>query len=131
VVATTLFLPLSTTASWACSCAVTTPEEQADDARVVFTGRVRKVDRSDVEQGQGTIRVRFRVGKVYKGAVDRHVEVITASNGAACGCHFKEGVRYTVFGSRRSEPIPTNLCSGTKRGPIDPSEYGLPPGSAP
>jgi UNC-6/NTR/C345C module len=122
----TLSLPFTATPASACSCVVTTPEEQAEGARVVFTGRVRGVEQADNE-----LSVRFRVKTVYKGHVERHTDVVTASDSAACGCSFKEGKRYTVFGSRRGEPVPTNLCSGTKRGSIDPDEYGLPDGRRP
>jgi hypothetical protein len=122
----TLSMPLTATPAWACSCVVTTPEEQADSARVVFTGRVRSVEQTDNE-----LSVRFRVKTVYKGRVERRTDVVTASDSAACGCSFKEGKRYTVFGSRKREPVPTNLCSGTKQGTIDPAEYGLPPGHRP
>jgi hypothetical protein len=93
---------------------------------VVFTGRVRVIEREEFEH-----TVRFRVTKVYKGQVDRRVTVVTASNSAACGCSFREGGTYTVFGRRRGEPFSTNLCSGTKKGGIDPAEYGLPPGHPP
>ena len=119
-------VPLSASPASACSCAFTTPEEYGENARVVFTGRVRSIERNDSE-----LRVRFLVKTVYKGQVDRRVTVVTASDSAACGCSFRDGVRYTVFGTRRSEPVPTNLCSGTKKGGINPEEYGLPPGHPP
>ena len=119
-------VPLTAGPALACSCAPASPEEHADNARVVFTGRVR-----EIERGRFQLSVRFRVGVVYKGKVERRVFVVTASDSAACGCSFREGGRYTVFGSRRREPFPTNLCSGTKRGGIDPADYGLPPGRPP
>ena len=119
-------VPITAAPAAACSCAYATPEEQANNARVVFTGRVLKI-----EQAQPRLVVRFRVTKVYKGEADRRVQVVTPSDSAACGCSFREGSRYTVFGSRSREPVPTNLCSGTKKGRIDPAEYGLPPGHPP
>ena len=109
----------------ACSCAPLSKEELAKSARTVFTGTA-----VSVEKGISENSVRFRVGKVYKGKVDRRVDVVTASNSAACGCFFKEGQRYTVFGSK-NEPFRTNLCSGTSKGGIDPEEWGLPPGHSP
>ncbi len=119
-------VPLSAVPASACSCAISTAEEYGDHARVVFTGRVRAIDRGESEH-----TVRFRVTKVYKGQVDRRVTVVTASSSAACGCSFREGGKYTVFGRPRSEPFSTDLCSGTKKGGIDPDEYGLPPGHSP
>src|SRR5687768_11525966 len=105
-----LSIPLGAGPAWACSCAAVTPEEHADSARVVFTGVAREVKRTETQ-----LTVRFRVTRVYKGEVDRRVKVVTASNSAACGCSFKEDTQYTVFGTKRREPIPTNLCSGTKK----------------
>ena len=119
-------VPVTANPASACSCAFATPEEHADSARVVFTGRARQIHRDESQ-----LTVRFRVQTVYKGEVDRRVTVVTASQSAACGCSFREGVRYTVFGTRKREPIATNLCTGTKRGEIDPEEYGLPPGHPP
>ena len=124
-IATQLILPASPAS--ACSCAYTSKEQQARSADVVFTGRVRSV-----ELTQSVRRARFRVRVVYKGDVDRRVLVVTASQGSACGCHFREGERYTVFGyGSRDDRVSTDLCSGTKKGPIDPAEYGLPPGRSP
>ncbi len=123
---TVSLLPLAPTSASACSCAPATPEEHGDNARMVFTGLARQTHRDESE-----LTVRFRVQTVYKGEVDRRVTVVTASQSAACGCSFREGVHYTVFGTRKREPIATNLCTGTKRGEIDPEEYGLPPGHRP
>jgi hypothetical protein len=123
LLAAIFLIPLFATPSWACSCAALPKEELADQAKVVFTGRAVSIERSET-----THRVRFRVGKVYKGNVGRHVDVVTASDSAACGCFFKEGSRYTVFGDRRREPVGTDLCSGTNPGRIDPDSWGLPPG---
>ena len=119
-------IPVTAGPASACTCVPASPEEHADYARVVFTGRVLTIEREEFEH-----TVRFRVTKLYKGHVDRRVTVVTASNSAACGCSFREGGKYTVFGRRRSEPFSTNLCSGTKKGAINPDEYGLPPGHQP
>jgi hypothetical protein len=126
VLLASLSVPVGVMPAWACSCVAVSQEEHADNARVVFTGRVKMVERTQTE-----LLVRFRVSTVYKGNAERRTDVVTASDSAACGCSFKEGKRYTVFGSRRSEPVPTNLCSGTKQGGIDPDDWGLPPGRPP
>jgi hypothetical protein len=114
---------------WACSCAPSTRKERANHADVVFFGRVRSI--TD-DGGAAELRVRFRVRKVYKGRnVDRFEVVRTASQEAACGFNFREGRRYTVFAFREDGRLSTNSCSGTKRGDIDPDNYGLPPGHPP
>ena len=108
----------------ACSCAPSTRKQRAEWADAVFTGRARSVTETTTQRV-----VRFRVRIVYKGRVDRRVEVTTALDGAACGCEFEDGARYTVFGERSGrDSYSTNICSGTRRGRIDPDGFGLPPG---
>jgi hypothetical protein len=107
----------------ACSCADLTAEEKADSADVVFTGRVR-----DIRRLAGHKRVQFRARVLYKGKVRRDVTISTELYGASCGFGFREGKRYTVF-AYRDRGLATNICTGTRRGPIDPDRYGLPPGT--
>jgi hypothetical protein len=120
---------------WACSCAPSTPKQKAESADVVFTGKVLKItggDTSNGSYGDDNVKVRFRVGKVYKGNPRRHTKVFTNESGAACGYHFKKGEKYTVFADRHNNGTKhTNLCSGTKKGSIDPDTYGLPEGHPP
>ena len=111
---------------WACSCVDSTREERADWADAVFFGRVRSIT------GDEPLRVKFRVRKIYKGRnIDEFEIVRTSSQGPACGVHFEEGKRYTVFAERRDGKLFTNSCSGTKRRDINPDNYGLPPGHPP
>jgi hypothetical protein len=119
-------IPVAPSPALACSCIASTPEEHADNAKIIFTGMSKRVDRTLSE-----LTVRFRVSKIFKGDVPRRVTIVTPSDSAACGCSFKEDTRYTVFGSARGERVETNLCSGTTKGRIDHDEYGLPPGSRP
>jgi hypothetical protein len=130
------FSGIAMTASpcWACSCVETTKQEQADDADVVFFGKVRSISGGDADDGvlgDDNIRVRFRVRTVYKGKVQRLTTVRTNESGAACGASFKEGERYTVFADRNAKKLHTSLCSGTKKGNINPANYGLPEGYPP
>ena len=123
----TVVIPIADEAAWACSCAVTTREERADHADVVFTGRVRSV----LDDGTQVVAT-FRVSRVYKGGVRRRVEVSTASQESTCGCSFRRGKRYTVFADRSAKRgLSTSLCSGTKRGGINAERYGLPRGHRP
>jgi hypothetical protein len=121
-----VIMTLSATAgpACACSCIYMTAKEHADSADVVFTGKVREVRETD----DGKAVARFRVRIVYKGNVRREVRISTASQSAACGFPFHEGSRYTVF-AYRDDGLRTGLCSATRRGPIDPDRYGLPPGT--
>jgi Tissue inhibitor of metalloproteinase len=119
---------------WACSCAEDTPKGYAKRADVVFTGRVVEVrggGSDDGTYGDDNLKVRFRVKKVYKGKAKRATTVRTNESSAACGYGFSEGKRYTVFAQKEDGKLSTNLCSGTKRGGINPDRYGLPEGYPP
>ena len=120
---------------WACSCAPSTKKQDAKTADVIFTGRVQKITGIDYDNGSlgdDNAKVRFRVGKVYKGHPQRITRVYTNESEAACGYAFKEGKRYTVFANWHNDKKKTSLCSGTKQGRINPDNYslgnGYPPG---
>jgi hypothetical protein len=121
---------------WACSCMDQTKEEKAEGASHVFYGKVVHIGGGDLDDGtygDDYLRVRVWVKTVYKGKnIDRVTTVRTNESGAACGYEtFEKGKRYTVFADKDDGKLFTNLCSGTKRGNINPDNYGLPEGSEP
>jgi hypothetical protein len=118
---------------WACSCAADTPKGYARKADVVFTGIVKSVSSADDDGtlGDDDVKVRFRVKTVYKSKAARATTIRTNESEAACGFTFVEGKRYTVFAQKAKRRLSTNLCSGTKRGRINPDRYGLPEGYPP
>ncbi len=135
VVMVAVAIPVAASPCWACSCASTGDpasdrRQHARNADVIFTGVARRVWADDPTPDDGvtgdeTIYARFSVGKVYKGR-DRNRAVINAGPaGNTCRFDFEEGERYTVFATRRKGELHTNLCSGTKKGRIDPDRYGL------
>jgi hypothetical protein len=112
----------------ACSCAPSTPRQEARSANVVFTGRVTRVIVEPDDNGllgDEKVRVRFRVGRRYKGRVRPRVWIHTGTTGNTCRFTFRRSRRYTVFASRYEGPLTTNICTGTKRGRIDPHRYGF------
>lgn len=123
-----LTIAMAASPCWACSCVPSTKKEKAAAANVTFTGKVKKIMQPDEAP---ELKVRFRVGRVYKGHPKRITRVFTATSGAMCGVHFEKGKRYTVFAKWNDSKKWTNSCSGTKRGPINPDDYGLPKGYAP
>ena len=120
--------PLAAQPCLACSCVgYETPRKarhaHARHADVVFTGKTKRVELSE----DGTRRFAyFRVEKAYKGTQRENLVIKTSSSGASCGFYFKDDTRYTVFGHGEGpRKYSTHLCSGTKRGRIDPDRYGL------
>ena len=124
-----LAVPVVASPCWACSCAPSSRREHAKRADLVFTGIAkseRVIDEGDPEfEGDETIGTRFRVGKTYKGHPGGWVTIGTPANEAACGYDFEMGDRYTVFAYDEKDGYSTNLCSGTKRGGINPERYGF------
>ena len=113
-----------------------TKEEYADNADAVFFGKVLHIGGGDSDNGtigDDNFRVKMRIRTVYKGKnVTRLTTVRTNESGAACGYEsFEEGSRFTVFADKRNGKFFTHLCSGTKRGNINPDNYGLPEGYEP
>lgn len=127
-------VPVVASPCWACSCASTGDaqadrERQARAADLIFTGIAKNVwikDNNNDYSGDETRLARFRVRKTYKGHPGRWVTISTAQQGSVCGYPFKEGKRYTVFAyGSNVDGFDTNSCSGTKRGRINPENYGL------
>jgi hypothetical protein len=114
----------------ACSCIASTPREYAKRADVAFTGRVTRIAVArgdDGLLGDEWVRVRFRVGRKYKGRIRPRVLLHTGTTGNTCRFIFRKGKRYTVFATRHHhrDRLTTNICSGTKRGRINPDRYGF------
>ena len=125
-------VPLSAQPCFACSCAPQAEgqsrqeyrEEQARRADVIFTGKVRDITTDD--SNEMVLRVRFWVGRKYKGTHREKLTILTSNSGASCGYHFNDDKRYTVFGyGEGPRKYTTGICTGTQRGRIDPADYGL------
>jgi hypothetical protein len=118
---------------WACSCLALSKKQYADQADVVFYGKVVHIDGSDTDggvSGPSDDKVKVWVQTVYKGKiVKRTVTVGTAYMG--CGYVFEKGERYTVFAMRDKGRLKTYGCMGTKEGNINPDNYGLSIGRKP
>lgn len=114
-----LLLGVAQAPAMACSCATADVAERADNADVVLSGTVVKVDREQVEPGRpnrAQLTLAVRVDRVYKGTITReNVEVSASANTAACGL----GVvpvdeDYFVFAFAQGSALNTNSCTGTR-----------------
>jgi hypothetical protein len=94
----------------ACSCAVSSEREYADQADFIFVGVVTAVDRPFSMGGGGDVRVDFVVEQVSKGDSAERVTLLTASDSAACGFDFMVGHRFKVYANGGT----TGLCSGNQ-----------------
>jgi hypothetical protein len=80
--------------AYACSCVVSTPQDQFERADVVVEGSVVAADASTLGEGR-TTHYLVEVDGVFKGDATRRLSFATASDSAACGL---EGL---VVGDRR------------------------------
>jgi hypothetical protein len=97
----------------ACSCAPVDLVRDLPRADAAVVGTVLE------RRQEGTEAVyRLRVEQVYKGNLDARVEVVTASDGAACGLAARVGDRLGLLLERKGDTWRTGLCSQ-----VDPSEF--------
>ncbi|MGY2877063.1 LPXTG-motif cell wall-anchored protein [Marmoricola sp. URHA0025 HA25] len=103
-------LVLTPSPSWACSCAQVTPDQQANAAVTVASG---KVDWTATDGQTRTFKVDFDA--VYKGAAARSEKLVTAADAAACGVgDLATGRRYLFFiDGRHPGTMRIGLCGGT------------------
>ena len=115
----------------ACSCVPQSKTQAAENAQVVFTGRVTAISQTFgfgpvcTTSTETPVVVTFEVESVYKSELPQTTTVRTAMSGASCGYEFTGGKRYTVFATIGQNGLETNLCRGDTEGGIAPSEYGL------
>jgi hypothetical protein len=105
----------------ACSCMMQEQPEAFEQAASVFEGRV--VSQEHPTDPTGEVSVLLDVVRRWKGANEQEVQVVTASNSAACGYNFEDGRSYLVYthAPTDEEGNPTeglervSLCSRTAR----------------
>lgn len=114
-------LILSSASALACSCLITTVQEQIGRSPAIFAGTVVSYDTIGfVRSTADPARVVFNVSKVWKGEVHEYTEVQTAVSGASCGYEFEEGEEYLVYASEGdpitgADGLSVGLCSRTAK----------------
>jgi hypothetical protein len=98
--------------AYACSCTNRTDTQHAEDADVIFTGRIAE----DQIRGQSRT-ITFAVDRVYKGDAHARQAVHTHASGATCGLEISGPGPFLVFASEDARPdLQANLCGGTRAG---------------
>jgi hypothetical protein len=113
---------VSTSPAHACRCIPQTPAQQYDVAKVVFAGKLSRLEYfvGPLDAGRSSAPTRwqwatFSVAEVWKG-IDRSSAVVIADarDGQNCGLDFLPGATYLVLaGSRNDGTLGTGSCSGT------------------
>ena len=108
--------------AYACKCVVPgSPSEEMEKFDAVFAGKVLSIDHSfdpnaaSFSPGDHTT-VGFSVDTVWKGTVDKNIDLTTPPTGGSCGFAFVAGEEYIVYayeGSDQGENLSVSICSRT------------------
>ena len=108
--------------AYACKCVVPgSPSEELEKFDAVFTGRVLSIEHSfdpnasSVSPGDHTT-VGFTVNTVWKGMVDKNIDLTTPPTGGSCGFAFVEEEEYIVYAYENAEEnanLNVSICSRT------------------
>jgi len=111
-VAMTSLVMFGASPAHACSCAPATVPEYAERADVVFVGTITETDGGSKAR---LVSYEVAVDRVFKGDVSRETEVVTASQGTACGLpDLPEGKPLFFFATgSTSDSLSVNSCDGT------------------
>lgn len=114
-------VPLGDRSAVACSCASPLPDAaSAEEHDVVFAGYVIAAEYPkevhNVDDTLGKIRWTFLPDTLIKGLDAGPIEVLSHSQGTACGVNFNVGQRYLVFASSQNDgALETNYCNRTRK----------------
>ena len=117
-----LWLFGNTEQAYACKCAVPgSPSEELEKFDAVFAGKVLSIEHSfdpdtpSRSPGDHTT-VGFAVNTVWKGVVDKNIDLTTPPTGGSCGFAFVEGKEYIVYayeGTEENDNLNVSICSRT------------------
>src|ERR1700722_10234289 len=119
-----VLLYFSQGAGFGCICGGGTPPcEEYWNAAVVFSGTVARLSPMSIEEKFGErivsyskLSATFNVETVYRGEIEKEVDVITGMSDGDCGYHFQIGERYLVYAfvSEQTKRLGTSSCARTR-----------------
>ena len=100
----------------ACKCMPQSPADSLAQAVAVFEAKVVELrDPGPEKTGPAAQRaVKLAVVRAWKGVESEAVDVLTPSEGAACGYTFVQGASYLVYASADSDGLHVLSCSRTR-----------------
>lgn len=117
-----LFLTLLFTISLAesisaCSCMNRdTPCAEFREADLVFVGTVSRIITIKDSDGFSKYKTQFSIEDSFKGTSEKQIDVLTSTQGSACGFHFENYERYLVYAYKdeKSKTFHTSICTRTR-----------------
>jgi hypothetical protein len=113
-----VFMLFGAESSLACTCAPSqSASQELERATAVFSGKVVEIKRHKQRSNLfGSVEVKFKVNKVWKGVDEKTISIFTSSQSAACGYGFRAGRTYLVYAHGNEEGrLTTSICSRTRR----------------
>lgn len=111
--------------SYACSCALGSPQSHARGADAVFVGTLLDIEpppQREIMSSADPNTFTFDVDQVLEGEIGGTVEVVSARDSATCGWEGAEvGEEYVIFAYEYRGRLSTSSCSGN----AEPSEWLL------
>ena len=111
-------------AGFGCICGGGTPPcEEYWNAAVVFSGTVARLSPMSIEEKFGErivsyskLSATFNVETVYRGEIEKEVDVITGMSDGDCGYRFQIGERYLVYAfvNEQTKRLQTSSCARTR-----------------
>jgi len=107
---------LWTAPALACKCMPQSPADSLAQAVAVFEGQVVELRDGEPEKGGPAAdrAVKLAVVRAWKGVESETVDLLTPSDGAACGYNFTRGASYLVYASADSSGLRVVSCSRTR-----------------
>lgn len=103
--------------SFACSCAIASPNQEFTKSDAVFQGKVINKETSRTalftKSSDDPVYVTFLVEKVWKGIDTKNIMVQTALSEASCGFNFHKNQKYIVYATEMDGKLQVQLCSRT------------------
>lgn len=101
--------------SISCSCLVQLPCEALANSTAVFTGKVVDIKvPSTLKNSIESVKVTFKVHRVWKGPLSKTLIITTPFSGATCGYKFKKDQEYLVYAHGFLSELSVSLCSRTQ-----------------
>jgi hypothetical protein len=98
----------------ACSCVESALPQEVKATEAIFTGKVVKLEVTDVKNGISSIAVTIAVEHAFKGNVPKTVVMTTSDGCCYCAPWFEIARTYVIFASESRGTFSTSTCTRTK-----------------
>ena len=111
IIFASIFLALTATAAYPCSCEFWKPQKKLRKASAVFVGEVVEIGTNNTDRFL-TVSIKFKVDRYWKGIKESQVTVISAAGiCCTCGLRVEIGGKFLIYAFKfESGQLETSLC---------------------